>query len=254
MLPRGTSKRSQPTHLGRNISLRMSFFEPFVLLLNERGDVVNHNTWKHPSKIRPYRLHLPQDKYDFLASSDVKLVFSPRGGRKEERVHVVCVRERGCMRASNPRSCWLVAGPFSRHRLWEGSFEVAGKNSSQQRLWRRLVRKRRVAGSCWGTLVSCTVNTVGRCDAWQITFIRSTSCFVSLAWTLKSKCPEPKGSAAVRRQLSTKKKWIFDRWREAFFEMETLDILDFSTLLSVSLEPIQNLIYSANVDISCLVD
>lgn len=64
-------------------------FQPFVLLLNERGDVVNHYTLKHASKIRLHRQRLPQDKYDFLASSDVKLVFSPGGGvERGERARV----------------------------------------------------------------------------------------------------------------------------------------------------------------------
>lgn len=69
---------------GETLLCRCSF-QPFVLLLNERGDVVNPNTWKHPSKIRLYRQHLPQDKYKFLTSNDVKPVFSPG---EEERGHV----------------------------------------------------------------------------------------------------------------------------------------------------------------------
>lgn len=74
---------------GETLLCRCSF-QPFVLLLNEWGDVVNRNTWKYPSKIRLYQQCMPQGKYDFFASNDVKLVFSPG---EEERLHV-CVRAR----------------------------------------------------------------------------------------------------------------------------------------------------------------
>ena len=150
------------------------------------------------------------------------LCFSPEGGGG----WCTYAWERRVYESEQPSVMSTCCWSFSRRRLWEGGFEVAGKNSSQRGLWRRLVRKRRVAGSCWSTLVSYTVNTVSRCDASQAGAPRL--CSPSPTWS-KSKCPQPTGWPCAKksppamhqvRVPSAGKGELFLSWK-------TLDNLDF---------------------------
>lgn len=61
---------------------------------------------------------------------------------------------------------------FSRRRLWEGSFEVAGKNSAERALLRSLLRKWPVEDARCSTLLPSTVAPVSGCDA--LTFSRTS--------------------------------------------------------------------------------
>lgn len=120
---------------GETLLCRCSLM-PFVLLLNERGDVANHNTWKHPFEIRLYWQRLPQDKYDFLASGDVKLVFSPG---EEERVHI-CVWERvyECKKPSVMLTCcWSFPGTVCGREALKLPGKTAHSKGFEEDCWGR---------------------------------------------------------------------------------------------------------------------
>lgn len=116
--------------------------------------------WQH------WKKSLAKHKYDFFELWCQGHILPKRGESAR-----TCAREGS--RAGETLGHIDLLLVFSRRSLWEGSFEVALKNSSQRALWRRLLRKRHVEGAGWSMPVSCTVATVSRCDA--LAFSRPSS-------------------------------------------------------------------------------
>lgn len=146
--------------------------------------------WQHRKK------SLAKHKYDLVEVWCQGHVLPKRGESAR-----TCAREGSQARETLGHIDLLLV--FSRRGLWEGSFEVAWKNSSQRALWRRLLRKRHVEGPGWSILVSRTVATVSCCDA--LAFSKPSS---------YCKMGKIERLPAVKSHywLSPRAKYILDRW------------------------------------------
>lgn len=94
---------------GETLLCRRSF-QPFSCCSWMNGEML----WKHLSKIRLYRQHLPQDKYDFSSKRcDVRLVFS--SGEEESAFVSVYESEQPSVMLT---CCWSFPAPFVGGKLW----------------------------------------------------------------------------------------------------------------------------------------